>query len=328
MLICCPKMARLFTNSIIQLLSDEDCMDSFSSPREVHGSPHLKWEFLAVPQMEKEECVAIKTYIRVVGGPATVTGTVVAVDSYAQRDERWYRPKIRRFKFHLENGKKHGFKRDIRGLGPRFDYTITCNATFLPGGTKTVDPTTIHEFIGLDSGFFDATIKVEEREIKVNRGFLSMISPVFGAMFHHNTEESKTGIINITDFTHKTVKNVLDYCYGVNTTHNTPATVIDMIRFCDKYIIKPPMEKLHTWLKRNCTVKNFAAIADYAWQNGDESLQGKCGQVFNQNLEKLCGHPDFIQLGATVVAAIFKAGAAASTTRFQPSHSADEDDDE
>uniref|UniRef100_A0A7E4VKD1 BTB domain-containing protein n=1 Tax=Panagrellus redivivus TaxID=6233 RepID=A0A7E4VKD1_PANRE len=319
MLICCPKMARLFTNTITDSMCYDDLEEGYSSLHAVRGYPHLKWSFAAVPDIKDEGPVSIKTYIRVVGGPATVIGTVKIVDSYAPGRK----PKIRHFKFHLEDGKKRYFKRKIQ-IPWKFEYTITCKATFLPGGSKAIDLTTNHEFISMDSDFFDATIRVEDGEIKVNRGFLSMISPVFGAMFHHDTEESKTGMINITDFTHKTIQNVLDYCYGRNTTHTTPATVIDMIRFCDKYIIKPPMEKLHTWLKRNCTIKNFAAIADYAWQNDDKSLQGKCGQVFNKNLEKLCGCPDFIQLGATVVAAIFKAGAAASTTR---SHSDDEDSD-
>uniref|UniRef100_A0A7E4W8D7 BTB domain-containing protein n=1 Tax=Panagrellus redivivus TaxID=6233 RepID=A0A7E4W8D7_PANRE len=105
---------------------------------------------------------------------------------------------------------------------------------------------------------------------QIHRGFLSMISPVFSAMFGPETIETKTGIVNITDFTHETVKSAIDYCYGHLFNDKTAADVTDMLRFYDKYDIPAAIEKLEAYLVDNMTIKNFPPMAAYAWQHSRE----------------------------------------------------------
>uniref|UniRef100_A0A7E4W8E8 BTB domain-containing protein n=1 Tax=Panagrellus redivivus TaxID=6233 RepID=A0A7E4W8E8_PANRE len=315
-------MSKLFTDSVTLSLFEETEGDS-SGLRKVRGSPNLKWSFEVTPKLNEDECAeCLSAYIRVVGGPATATGTIVATDSYIKEKESDYDPETTRFKFNFENGEKHGFE-NIISVECKFYFEVTCNITIMPGGETTVAPTMVHELIELNPGCCDAVIKIGEREIKANRGFLTMLSPEFMAMLNADPENNT---ITIDDFAYETVERVINNCCGRIVAFNTPESIMEMIRFCEKYNIKPPIAKLQAWLKTNFKVENFFQMADYAWKHSVKPLQDKCGKVFNKHVEKLSHHPDFLQLDPTVVAAIFKAGAATGKTYSRRYLSPDSDD--
>uniref|UniRef100_A0A7E4W7T7 BTB domain-containing protein n=1 Tax=Panagrellus redivivus TaxID=6233 RepID=A0A7E4W7T7_PANRE len=289
-------MAKLSTDLISVFVGYDK--DNEYDVHDVPDVPGLKWSLLIE---SNEFAQTVSAHLHVIGAAGTVTGAM-----YCQSDSEI---ETKYFKFDFVNEEKHVI--DIDGF-----QRITCTATFLIPPTKkaTLAPLMVHELIDpTKPTCFDATIKVEGGDIKVHRGFLSMISPVFSVVFGPDTSESKTGIVSITDFTHETVKNALDYCYGRNVEEKPMTEITDMLRFYDKYDIEAAIEKLEAWLTEKLTVENFVPIAVYAWQYSLESLQGECGKMFLEHVEELACHPDLVQLDPNVIAGIYRAGAAAAS---------------
>uniref|UniRef100_A0A7E5A1I8 DUF126 domain-containing protein n=1 Tax=Panagrellus redivivus TaxID=6233 RepID=A0A7E5A1I8_PANRE len=151
-------MFRLCTDTVTLHPGEDERVES-SGLRKVPGCPHLQWKFDVVQRSDGRRLGA---YIRVIGGPATVSGTIVTFDGYEAKGGS-YMPETKPFKFNFEKGEKHGFGK-IVGVGNHYWFEITCNISFMPGGETTVAPTMVHEFVELNPG--DAIITVGEREIK------------------------------------------------------------------------------------------------------------------------------------------------------------------
>uniref|UniRef100_A0A7E4W5Y8 BTB domain-containing protein n=1 Tax=Panagrellus redivivus TaxID=6233 RepID=A0A7E4W5Y8_PANRE len=295
-----------------------------SELRNIPGIAGLKWSFHVYPFGLANTSQFIEAYVRVTGGDVLVNATMKGFDSAYRTNS------TKTFNHEIMDGNMQGCldlysNANIRN-GYGINCTITCDVTFKLKEVKIV-PLMLHELIDESKAHCtDAKINVDKTDIKVHRGFLSMISPVFNAMFSPDTKESKTGTINITDFTVATVKNALNYCYGTDLGKKTAAEVIDMLRFYDKYDIQPAITKLEAWLKASLTTKNFAPIAAYAWQFSRTSLQADCGRMFHRNVKDLACHPDFVVLDPIVIAGVAQAGLVstgakipATSTAGQPS---------
>uniref|UniRef100_A0A7E4WAJ1 BTB domain-containing protein n=1 Tax=Panagrellus redivivus TaxID=6233 RepID=A0A7E4WAJ1_PANRE len=186
-----------------------------------------------------------------------------------------------------------------------YNCRLECTVTFRLTGKKLALPM-VHEMLA-KSYPSDSKIIIGPSEITIHRDFLSMISPVFKAMFGSDTKEAQTGIVEITDYTADTVNNALDYCYGRPFENKSAAEVTDMLRFYDKYDMQASIEKLEGWLESNISVNNFAPIAAYAWQYSQKSLQNACAQVFHiYSTDIICGS-DFVNLEPDVIVAVIKA---------------------
>uniref|UniRef100_A0A7E4W931 BTB domain-containing protein n=1 Tax=Panagrellus redivivus TaxID=6233 RepID=A0A7E4W931_PANRE len=113
---------------------------------------------------------------------------------------------------------------------PRF-FTNTvrkCKAQFQPFELMRRDPDTCDvQFVVVGEG----------TPVLAHRAFLSLISPVFAAMFAHNTKEAQTGIIIITDFDYATVKAAVDILYGHPFEPKSNMAIEHVSRFAGKYII-------------------------------------------------------------------------------------------
>uniref|UniRef100_A0A7E4VN03 BTB domain-containing protein n=1 Tax=Panagrellus redivivus TaxID=6233 RepID=A0A7E4VN03_PANRE len=131
----------------------------------------------------------------------------------------------------------------------------------------------------------DAEFSFVDGKIKIHRGILSAISPVFYAMFTHDTKEAKTGVINITDFDMKTAKSVINLCYGRNVETESIPEVVDMLRFADKYDIKAVVKKLEAIIEADLDKFNFCAITQYAWDLDRDNLKTACGKYYRKNLD-------------------------------------------
>uniref|UniRef100_A0A7E4UR81 BTB domain-containing protein n=1 Tax=Panagrellus redivivus TaxID=6233 RepID=A0A7E4UR81_PANRE len=271
--------------------------------RDVPGVPGLKWALHVTLVCLNGLYDEVATYIQVVGGRVTVSATIEC--SIAHSLMVFTKTILHEFKY----GERHGFGDPVVGLIGT-NYSITCKATFevknnVPVQNTDLRAVKLHELIDKSKPHWaDTKIVVGKTDIKVHRGFLSMISPVFNAMFSPETKEFKTGVVNIADFTVETVQNALDYCYGTDLGKKTVAEIIDMLRFYDKYDIELLVTKLEASLKANLTTNNFAPIA---WQYSRESLQAECGRLIHENKE-IAFLPEFLALDPTVIASVLKAG--------------------
>uniref|UniRef100_A0A7E4V3M8 BTB domain-containing protein n=1 Tax=Panagrellus redivivus TaxID=6233 RepID=A0A7E4V3M8_PANRE len=179
--------------------------------------------------------------------------------------------------------------------------TITIDLTLEPILDKTKFmlpcPTTFE--LATDSNqppIFDVAFIVGGNKLPANRGFLSMMSPVFRAMFAHNTQDDEKGTIEITDFDFYTVSNVMNFCYGMDTGARSVVEVIQMLLFADKYDIQTVIKRCDEALCTHITSENFCHIADYVWTMNRSELKPVCVEFFRQNHPKITLTPSFAGL--------------------------------
>uniref|UniRef100_A0A7E4V9V0 BTB domain-containing protein n=1 Tax=Panagrellus redivivus TaxID=6233 RepID=A0A7E4V9V0_PANRE len=149
------------------------------------------------------------------------------------------------------------------------DCVIWINVMFtdLKRGTIFV-PLAINDFIRDFNHYTpDAKIVVDDKTFDVHRHLLCMISPVFQAEFAYDTGESKTGTVKITDFDFKTIKNVIDYCYGRDHEIKTVLDCVNLLRFADKYDIRIIIKMFEPLLYDSISLYSFCEIAQYAWDS-------------------------------------------------------------
>uniref|UniRef100_A0A7E4ZU54 BTB domain-containing protein n=1 Tax=Panagrellus redivivus TaxID=6233 RepID=A0A7E4ZU54_PANRE len=141
----------------------------------------------------------------------------------------------------------------------------------------------------------DAELVVDGQSIKVHCHFLCMLSPVFQACFSHDTRESMTGIIEITDFDLDVVQSVVDFCYG-RQLDKPILHIVSMLRFADKYDIKCVTKKLGHYPSAHLNLDNFCIMARYAWDLEKDGLKEDCIQLYRRNLTELTLTSDFANL--------------------------------
>uniref|UniRef100_A0A7E4VNH1 BTB domain-containing protein n=1 Tax=Panagrellus redivivus TaxID=6233 RepID=A0A7E4VNH1_PANRE len=154
----------------------------------------------------------------------------------------------------------------------------------------------------------DVDFRLVDGDIKVHRGFLSVISPVFRAMFTHDSKEAKSGVIEVSDFKLTTVKNVINFCYGQDTGVSSSPDVIDMLHFADKYDIKAVVKKLEASLGASINKRNFYSIVQYAWDFDRDGLKTACGKFYRQNVG-VCLSPEFAQMSGSTQLGVIAAAA-------------------
>uniref|UniRef100_A0A7E4ZSU6 BTB domain-containing protein n=1 Tax=Panagrellus redivivus TaxID=6233 RepID=A0A7E4ZSU6_PANRE len=147
---------------------------------------------------------------------------------------------------------------------------------------------------------------VGEDTVEMNKAILTSISPVFNAMFSHDTKEARTGSVRIPDFDFNTVQNVRRFCLGVEFDFTTKEC-IDMLKFADKYDIKGLQDYLEVCLINNLTADNFCAVADYAWTHSRDTVKINCAQYFSNYGEGVFLTSAFAGLEPTIMASLVKA---------------------
>uniref|UniRef100_A0A7E4W5G3 BTB domain-containing protein n=1 Tax=Panagrellus redivivus TaxID=6233 RepID=A0A7E4W5G3_PANRE len=128
---------------------------------------------------------------------------------------------------------------------------------------------------------FDIAFLVDEERIDAHLHFLKLISPVFYAMFTHDTKEAASNEVTITDFDADTVRNAIDYCYGKHVCLQL-ADILGVLRFADKYDIKAVTNRLEGYLAESVTRATFDPIAKYAHTFTKPVLLHKCAEFYRR----------------------------------------------
>lgn len=86
----------------------------------------------------------------------------------------------------------------------------------------------------LDSGTFsDVTLCTRGREFKAHKAILAARSPVFGAMFEHEMEESRKGRVEISDIDPDVFHEMLKFVY-TGSTPQLQGMADDLLAAADK----------------------------------------------------------------------------------------------
>uniref|UniRef100_A0A7E4USB2 BTB domain-containing protein n=1 Tax=Panagrellus redivivus TaxID=6233 RepID=A0A7E4USB2_PANRE len=193
-------------------------------------------------------------------------------------------------------------------LGPYFNdgqLTIECFVqfeTFMPFLLEM--PTVFYLF---EDAPLDFEFIVSSNHLPVHKNFLSLISPVFRAMFANDTLESQTGQVVITDFDFAALKTAIDYCYGRELKIISPDTYVDVLRFADKYMIKALIEKLEEQIPLNLSTDTFFHFFQYAFDYSKDTVLTKCYIYFKAHQDELKDTTEFFHLPISTVVTLLKA---------------------
>uniref|UniRef100_A0A7E4VKR5 BTB domain-containing protein n=1 Tax=Panagrellus redivivus TaxID=6233 RepID=A0A7E4VKR5_PANRE len=152
----------------------------------------------------------------------------------------------------------------------------------------------------------DLKLVTDSGEVKVHKSFISLMSPVFHAMFTHDTKESHFNKVNITDFDFKSVKAAIDFCYGRELEDPSIDTIVSILRFADKYDIKAVNAQLQQIPSFNLSPESFCAIVRYAYECSKLQLLTQCCQFFEQNEDETKDREDFVQLPIELAVHVLK----------------------
>uniref|UniRef100_A0A7E4V375 BTB domain-containing protein n=1 Tax=Panagrellus redivivus TaxID=6233 RepID=A0A7E4V375_PANRE len=147
----------------------------------------------------------------------------------------------------------------------------------------------------------DTSLVVESKTIPTHKHFLLLISPVFKSMFLHDTAK-----VEITDFDFKTVKSVIDYCYGRELKDLSIDTIVSMLRFSDKYTIMAITDEFEKLPSANLSVETFCTIVRYAYDCNKKTLFTKCCDFFKEHQDELKTTDKFAKLPPALVTTVLK----------------------
>uniref|UniRef100_A0A7E4VRQ4 BTB domain-containing protein n=1 Tax=Panagrellus redivivus TaxID=6233 RepID=A0A7E4VRQ4_PANRE len=152
----------------------------------------------------------------------------------------------------------------------------------------------------------DFELVVGDWTVKVQKQLLTLISPVFHAMFMHDIAETRSGQLAIKDFDFKVVKAAVDFCYGRELTDRSIETFVGVLRFGDKYDIKSITVELEQLIAFNLSVDTFCAIAHYAYDCNKTDLMTKCADLLKNKITIITKNAKFEHLPPKVVGDLLK----------------------
>uniref|UniRef100_A0A7E4WBQ6 BTB domain-containing protein n=1 Tax=Panagrellus redivivus TaxID=6233 RepID=A0A7E4WBQ6_PANRE len=202
-----------------------------TTERKIPFTDDLKWWIEYFPAGSYQEYQRhVSVYIRV-NKNVSVKATSIGVEGSSIQ-----RLNSIGFFFRYRDLEKFASHEDLQPLFKNGQVTIKCSVEFLI--SIPVITLRAHIFESLNDGSADFELVIGSDHVKVHKNFLALLSPVFNAMFSHDTAEVRTGKDVITDFDFETVKAAIDFCYGKGFLDFSTQTIIEMLRFADKYDIK------------------------------------------------------------------------------------------
>uniref|UniRef100_A0A7E4V3R1 BTB domain-containing protein n=1 Tax=Panagrellus redivivus TaxID=6233 RepID=A0A7E4V3R1_PANRE len=152
----------------------------------------------------------------------------------------------------------------------------------------------------------DFQLIVGSNQLQVHKSLLSLVSPVFHAMFSHDTDESRSGEVKIKDFDFDTVQTTIDFCYGKEMETPSVETVISMLRFADKYDIKVVTNLLKPIPRQSLSNETFHTVVHYADKCCDDELFEDCCDLFFENQSDIVATEKFKMLPPPTVTRLLK----------------------
>ncbi|XP_049843745.1 ankyrin-1-like [Schistocerca gregaria] len=104
------------------------------------------------------------------------------------------------------------------------------------------------------------TLVAGETRLVAHRAVLASRSPVFQAMFQHDTLEASSGEVSITDVEGEVMRELLDYMYTLQTPQLS-ATAPQMLAAADKYGLSALKAVCEQQVSAQLTIDNAAAAA-------------------------------------------------------------------
>lgn len=132
----------------------------------------------------------------------------------------------------------------------------------------------------------DVTLNVKEKTCMAHKTVLGARSPVLAAMFKNDTQEKKTGIVNIPDCDPEAFDVFLLYLYsGIIDFKN--CNICELYRISDKYDVSELKIMCTDFMVKNISVDNFCDIMIIGEQFDEDKLLAEAQDFFNENFEEI-----------------------------------------
>ncbi|XP_049796923.1 putative ankyrin-containing lipoprotein Lxx09580 [Schistocerca nitens] len=111
-----------------------------------------------------------------------------------------------------------------------------------------------------------------EMRLAAHRAVLAARSPVFGAMFRHDTLEASSGVVTISDVEGPVLRLVVGYCYKLKSPQPS-STSLQLLEAADKYGLLELKADCEKQLAARLTVENAADTAVFALRHPCPTLK-------------------------------------------------------
>ncbi|XP_054718544.1 speckle-type POZ protein-like [Uloborus diversus] len=119
----------------------------------------------------------------------------------------------------------------------------------------------------------DLTITADEKDFNVHRAILAARSPVFAAMFEHDTIEKMSNRVNISDITSDVLQLILKYIYTNEVGDMDPNTCLSLLIAADKYSLPQLKRMCSSFLCANLTAEAVVSVLTVASFHEDSDLK-------------------------------------------------------
>jgi len=258
----------------------------------------------------------------------------------AKREETKAMESQRAYRF--VQGKDWGFKKFIRrdflmdesnGLLPDDKLTMFCEVSVVADSvnvsglsimsTLKVPDCNLPQDFGhlLESATFsDMTLKVEDKVYPVHKAILAARSPVFAAMFNHDLEETKLGVVSITDLDTEVLREMLKFIYtGKVAQLDTMADAL--LAAADKYALERLKIMCEEALASNLSIENVCDILILADLHNAKQLKNIAIDYTNSHAQEVTEQPAWKRLiknHSNLVAEAFSALASSHSFSCSP----------
>lgn len=139
-----------------------------------------------------------------------------------------------------------------------------------------------------DNVLTDFTIKVQDKSIQVHKAILAARSPVFAAMLQHvDTNEVKTGILEIKDVEYNVVREMLTFIYCGKSSSELNEIASDLLIAADKYRLEELKSHCEHNLIQAINLENACDLLIIADMYGASNLRKKVIHFINQQPKKI-----------------------------------------
>lgn len=139
----------------------------------------------------------------------------------------------------------------------------------------------------------DMTVIIGEEKYPVHKAILAARSDVFLAMFQHDMEEVKSGIIKVSDCDPTSFKDFLLYLYTGKVENFSSNNVCHLYKTADKYNVQELKRLCVRYMKRNLSVMNLFDIVMLANQFKETELISLAQEFFNRNAVEIFKRDDW-----------------------------------
>ena len=113
--------------------------------------------------------------------------------------------------------------------------------------------------------FSDVTIDVNGRQFQVHKNILAARSPVFAAMFGHETAENLSGIVNVSDVEPEVFEELLHFIYtGRVSTERWQEMAARLLIAADKYLLRNLVLECENFLIEEMSGENCTELLSLA----------------------------------------------------------------